>query len=132
MATFVGDAVDVGGGIAATSLELNGLRWTINAVAEAVETTAGWDAATADRTYGDGWRSWSGTIEARADDTLALTTGMPGNELAACTFIYNATGVAGNLLTGAIVITGMDVTAERSGEVLVTWSFQGDGALTPT
>ncbi len=124
MPTFVGDAVDVTFPGAVIE-EMNGLRWTINAVCEAVETTAGWDAATADRTYGDGWSSWSGTIEARADDTVALT--VPGTEYAAVVFLL--TGA--RTLTGDLVMTGMDVTAERNGEVLVTWSFQGDGALTP-
>lgn len=122
MATFVGTAVDVtvGGAV----YEVNGQRWTVNATAEAVETTPGWDAANDFRTFGPGWQNWTGTIEARADDTTALV--VPVAESAA-TF----TMAAGRTLAGTIIITGMDVTAERNGEVTVTWSFQGDGLLTP-
>lgn len=128
MATFVGTVVDVT--LGAAVYQLNGLRWTINATCEAVETTAGWDAANNFRTYGPGWQNWTGTIEARADDTTALV--VPGAEVAGAVFTYNATGATGNQLAGTVIITGMDVTAERNGECTVTWSFQGDGILTPT
>lgn len=125
MATFVGTAVDVvlpG----AVVQEMNGMRWSIDAVADEVETTAGWTAATADRSYAAGWRSWSGTIEARVDDTTPLV--VAGTALAGSVFHMSVA----RFLTGDIIITGMSVGAERNGEATVTWSFRGSGALVPT
>lgn len=125
MATFSGTVVAV---TFAAGYVTNGGRWSVDAVADEVETTAGWDAATADRSYGAGWMSWSGSYECRVDDTAALHV---AGDAGAATFTYNATGGTGNSLGGSIVITGASVSAERNGEVTVTYTFRGNGALTP-
>lgn len=127
MAVIGGTGVDVtlGGAV----YELNGARWTADLVAEVNETTPGWDSAANWREFEPSWLAGTGTIEARADATTPLV--LPGAAIGAAVFTLG--GVAGaRKLTVDIIITGVGLSAERLGDVTVTWSFQITGSTLPT
>ena len=124
MAVKSGSAVDVSIP-GATVVQLNGMRWSADLTAEVVDTTAGWDAASQWRDYQAGWCDGTVTIEAKVDDTTPLI--LPGQKITAAVLTMHAT----RTLTVDMVITGVSPSAERYGDVLVTWTAQVAGSTLP-
>ena len=107
-----------------THLDANVFNWSVDLVNDAEETTAFGIAAPWARSYIPGLIGWSGSYEARTDDTEYPKASDMNS-------IYNI-----NLDTGAVhykgsaFITGVAQAGMVDGVPTITFSFQGTGAPT--
>lgn len=101
--------------------------FTVNINAPAIETTT-FNPTVLWRTFRPGVATWSGTLNARIDDTNNvplpfLTT----NAAVSATFTYDTNAT----LAGNIIITNVAPAMSVDGVTVVPITFQGTGALTP-
>lgn len=102
--------------------------YSISEVGDTVEDTTMGDSA---RTYIHTLKSFSGSVDVFWDESdtngqVALSVGS-----SATINVYPEGDSSGdNYYTGAIIVTGFDVTGSFDGMVEASISFQGNGALT--
>ena len=117
-----------------TGIDSNVKEWSISFAGAELDTTAmngtgQWD------TYIAGRRSWSGSWTALWDSTSAegLTpdggdaTGGIGDTAAECVFRF-VDDTTDGLITGDIIITGIDTTVNIDGANEVSYTFRGTGS----
>jgi len=104
--------------------EITGIKsWTIDAVADALETTDFADAGV--RSFIAGCTSWSGSFEGYKEGaTPAILSGTvySGD--------FGESDTTGQHWTGDILITGSHASVSFDGVVAYSYDFQGTGALT--
>ncbi len=106
---------------AKTVLGIN--SWSLDNVTDALETT---DFSVAGvRAYVTGGSGWSGTFSGYKDGAPLSMGEIYGVELA-------ESATATQMYLGDIIVTGVSPSAAVDGLVLVTYTFQGTGDLTPS
>ncbi len=101
--------------------------WTLNAAANALETTA--FGATV-KTFIPGTLNWGGTFSGYQDGTTALTAPANSGEPATGTFKYQEAGAVDNQVAGSIFTTALGLTVQPNAVNAVSYSYRGSGALT--
>ena len=119
---------------AGTGIDSNVKEWSISFAGAELDTTAmngtgQWD------TYIAGRRSWSGSWTALWDSESAegltpdgsAATGGIGDTAAECVFRF-VDDTTDGLITGDIIITGIDTTVNIDGANEVSYTFRGTGS----
>ena len=102
--------------------------YNISEEAETIEDTTMGDSS---RTYQVGLKTFSGSCEAFWDETDTSGQGALTNGATGTINIYPEGADTGDTYyTGAIIVTGVERSAELDGMVELTISFTGNGALT--
>tara|TARA_Y100000310_G_scaffold323661_1_gene384375 strand:+ start:232 stop:597 length:366 start_codon:yes stop_codon:yes gene_type:complete len=118
-------AVGYGGNVTFASGYVVHVRsWTLDYEGEALEVTDFGDAGVA--AYIPGVKRWSGSYECVLDDTTVTVA--PGAAAASATF----TIATSQTLGGSIIVTAVRYSVDTQGLAIVTFDFQGSGALTIT
>ncbi len=111
-----------GGSITYTNLTAGVKSWTVDYVADMLETTDFGDSGK--RTYAAGLSGWTATAEVNWD---AANTAAPGDSAS-----LTLTADTGDTYVGTALIASMSVGVSVDGLNTATYSFQGSGALTIT
>ncbi len=121
MATYHGKA----GSAKFNSLALEMVTdWSIDITGDVAEGTAMSDAV---KTYLAGFVDWTATVTCRLDTTAGvLDTHFDGSIQ---TLDIEATGST-ETFSGSAIMTGINPSADKDDVAMVTYTFQGSGALT--
>jgi len=109
------------GSMTYTGITVGIFNWTLDWVGEALETTT--FASSGNREYTGGLKGWTATAEGFEDSTNTADV----LDSAALTL----TVTSGVTYSGTALIVGKSPGTSVDGMAMVTYSFQGTGALTP-
>lgn len=103
--------------------------WTIDYTADSLDTTD--FSSTGDRTFIGGLRTWSGTYECLLDGATApLSDSANVGAVITGTDIITITAASGRTYTGDAIVSGIHPSVSVDGVNVITYDFQGTGALT--
>jgi len=111
------------GEVQVAAATVNGIKsWTIDYVADALETTDFGDSGT--KTYIAGLSGWSGSFEGFKDGAPTTIGGI-------IALILSVSATATQDYTGQAILTGSHETISVDGIVGIAYDFQGTSTLTP-
>jgi len=97
-------------------------EWTLDISADALETTDLGDSG--HRTYIAGLDGWSGSFTGPRDGTEAASIG------SSVSLVLKLSQTSGQQYSGTAIITGIHPSVSVDGVAMITYDFQGTGALT--
>jgi len=104
--------------------------WSLEETGDTIEDSTMGDTA---RTFQSGLTSWSGSCEAFWDETDTSGQGALTNGAEVTLNMYPEGSTSGDTYyTGSAIVTGITRQAALDGMVEVSFTFQGNGALTET
>jgi len=116
----------INGRVILTNGETSVHSWTLSYAGDVLETTD-FDDSTGGRSYIAGLTGWTGSYDCFWDSGNTTIPGSTGTIK-----LQTGASTSSDLFTGAIIITGMDVTTPVDGIVTQTYTFQGSGTLGTT
>lgn len=111
-----------GGSVTFTNLTAGAKAWTLNWTNTPLDTTDFADACAT--TAIAGFTEWNATVTCNWD---AANTADPGDSAT-----LTLTVASGKYYSGTALLTGISVNTNVAGVVEATYTFQGNGTLTPT